>query len=48
MRRDALLRCFNFPRASHDNLVLCQDISLLFRQKILNVDSVLISSKMLS
>ena len=33
MRSDALVRRFNLPRASHDNLVLFQDISLLFRQK---------------
>ena len=33
VRRDVLLRRFNYPRASKDNLVLRQQLSILFRQK---------------
>ena len=39
---------FKFSKASPDNLVMCQDISLLFSQKSLNVESLLISSKTLN
>ena len=33
LHRDALVRRNNFPWASHYNLLLCQVLSLLFRQK---------------